>query len=107
MEWFQSRIRRSPQRALVVGKIVFLAGCILVVGAVFARAAIVSLNTERANIKQPALQTLTEAYPQYPTWVVPEGPVGFSISALLILVGMALTLLAGEAVKTSARGRGV
>ncbi len=96
MNWLRSRIRRSPQRALIVGKTVFLVGCILVLGAVFARAGLGKVNSERANNKQPALQTLAEAYPQYPTWVVPEGRLGYSIAALLILVGMGLTVIADE-----------
>jgi hypothetical protein len=102
MEWLRSRIRRSPKAALVLGKIVFLAGAILIVGAVFARAGLLATNEARANARLPPLQTLSQAYPQYPTWLVPEGPVGFSIAALLTLVGMAVTVLAAEAAKKAA-----
>jgi hypothetical protein len=104
MNWLRSRIRRSPKAALVLGKTVFLAGAILVVGAVFARAGLMAINEERAVAKLPPLQTLSEAFPQYPTWLVPEGPAGFSIAAVLTLVGMAMTVLASEALK--GRGRG-
>jgi len=96
MEWLRLRIRRSPKSALVVGKAVFLVGCLLVVGAVFARAGLMAFNQERADTQQPAVQTLAEAFPHYPTWLVPEGPVGFSISALLVLAGMTLTVMASR-----------
>ena len=87
---------------MVLGKTVFLAGAILVLGAVFARASLMSLNADRAEARLPPLTTLKEAWPQYPTWIVPEGPVGFSVAAVLVLVGTALTVLAGDA----AKGRG-
>jgi len=106
MKWLRSRIARSPKRALVLGKILFLAGAILILGAVFARAGLVATNAERAEAKLPALHTLAEAYPQYPTWLVPEGPVGFTLSAVLVLVGMALTVLAGDAAKQERAQRG-
>ena len=99
MQWFRTRIRRSPRGATILGKTVFLVGAILIVGAVFARAGLVSINAERSGAKLPPLQTLKEAYPQYPTWVVPEGPLGFGIAAMLVLVGTALTVLAAEAGK--------
>ena len=99
MNWLRSRIAMHPRRAIVVGKILLLAGGILVLGAVFARAALMNLNAERAQAKMPALRTLGEAYPQYPTWLVPEGPLGFGISAALVLGGLALTLLAEKAGK--------
>lgn len=106
MQWLRSRIARFPKHALVLGKTLFLAGAILVLGAVFARAGLMSLNAERAEAKLPALRTLAEAWPQYPTWIVPEGPVGYVISASLVLVGMALTVLAGEALKQEKVKRG-
>ena len=99
MDWLRSRIARNPRQALVLGKIVFLAGCILILGAAFARAGLANTNEARAATKQPPLHSLAEAYPLYPTWVVPEGPVGYSIAALLVLAGMGLTVLAEKAGK--------
>jgi hypothetical protein len=106
MNWLRSLIGRSPTRALVIGKIVFLAGAILILGAVFARAGLMSVNEQRIEAKLPAFRTLAEAYPQYPTWVVPEGPVGFTLSAVLVLVGMGLTVLASDAAKQGRTRRG-
>jgi hypothetical protein len=91
-----------PRRALILGKIVFLTGAILVLGAVFARGSLGAINVERVEAKLPALRTLAEAYPQYPTWVVPEGPVGFTVSAILVLVGLALIVMAEEAAQVRA-----
>lgn len=106
MDWLRSLVARWPRRALVLGKAVFLAGAILVLGAVFARASLMGVNADRAEAKQPPLQTLAQAYPQYPTWIVPEGPVGFAISAVLVLVGMGVTVLAAEAQKQDRVRRG-
>jgi hypothetical protein len=90
----------------VLGKILFLAGAILILGAVFARAGLVATNAERAEAKLPVLRTLAEAYPQYPTWLVPEGPIGFTLAAVLVLAGMALIVLAEEAAKQERGQRG-
>lgn len=106
MKWLRARIAKSPRRALVIGKAVFLAGAILVLGAVFARAGLLAINAERAEARLPALRTLAEAYPQYPTWLVPEGPVGFAVSAVLVLAGMALVVLAGDADRQERTQRG-
>ena len=96
MNWLRSRIARSPRRVRALGKTLFLAGAILILAAVFARAGLVGANAERAQAKLPAFPTLAQAYPQYPTWVVPEGRVGYSIAAILVLLGMALTVLADK-----------
>jgi hypothetical protein len=103
MQWIRSRIARHPRQALVLGKTLFLAGSILILGAVFARAGLANLNAERADAKLPPVLTLAQAYPQYFTWIVPEGPVGFTVAALLVLAGMGLTVLADKAIKGGAR----
>ncbi len=91
---------------MVFGKTLFLIGAILIVAAVFGRAGLVATNADRAAAKLPALPSLSQAFPQYPTWLVPEGPVGFGIAAVLVLVGMAVTVLASEAMKGSGRRAG-
>jgi hypothetical protein len=99
MKWIRALIAQHPRRTVVIGKTLLLAGGILVVGAVFARAGLINTNAERAEAGLPALRTLAQAYPRYPTWLVPEGPVGFGISAVLVLVGMAFTVLGEKAAK--------
>lgn len=90
-------LRRHPGRFLALGKAIFLAGAILVLGAVFARSGLMSVNEQRAAAGQPAFRTLAEAYPQYPTDIVPEGPLGYAVAAALVVAGMALTHLAEKA----------
>ena len=81
MQWLSSLVKRAPNQAMVAGKALFLAGCILILAAIFARAG------------QAA------AVPRALAWLVPEGPLGFAVSALLVLAGMTLILLAEKAGK--------
>lgn len=100
MKWLPSlpaTIRPKP--ALILGKVVFVVGAILILGSAFARASLGAVNLQRVEARLPALRTLAEAYPQYPAWLVPEGPVGYAVSAVLVLVGLALIAMAEEAVK--------
>lgn len=99
MQWLLSRVARHPRHATVLGKTLLLAGSILVVTALFARAGLVNANAERAQAGQPPLLTVAQLYPDFPTWIVPEGPVGFGISAALVLAGLGLTMLAEKAGK--------
>lgn len=99
MQWIRGLVGQHPKLAVALGKTFLLAGGILVLGAVFARAGLVKTNAERAEAGLPALLTLAEAYPQYATWLVPEGPIGFGLSALLVVIGMLLTVLAEKAGK--------
>ena len=81
MQWLRSLVNRSPKQAMVAGKTLFLAGCILILAAMFGRAG------------------QAGAVPQAIAWLVPESPVGFIVTALLVLAGMALILLAEKANK--------
>lgn len=97
MQWLRSLIARAPKRATAIGKALFLAGGVLVLAALFGRIGLVAVNGERAQAGLSTLHTLAEAYPQYPTWFVPEGPVGFAVAALLVLAGMVVIQLAEKA----------
>ena len=70
MHWLRSVIRRHPRHAVVTGKVLFLAGAILILGAIFKRAGL--------------------------AWPLPEGWVVFGVAAALVLAGMALTHLADQ-----------
>lgn len=102
-EWLHLLIDRHPRRALILGKAVFLAGSIAVLAAVFARAELQSINADRVAAGQSALLTLAQALPQLPTALVPEGPVGFAIAGVLVVVGTLVTALADKAVKRNRR----
>jgi hypothetical protein len=106
MHWIRSLVARSPRRALLLGKALFLAGAILILGAVFARAGLMGINADRRDAGLATLRTLAEAYPQYPTWMVPEGPAGFAVSAALVLAGMGLVVLAEAAARRDNARRG-
>ena len=99
MQWIRDLVAQHPKRAVVIGKTFLLAGSILVVGAVFARAGLVNTNAERAEAGLPPLRTLAEAYPRRSTTLVPEGPIGFGIAGALVLVGMGLTVLGEKAAR--------
>jgi hypothetical protein len=99
MNWIRSRITTSPRAALVAGKTVFLAGALMIVAALFGRIGLIGVNAERAQGNLPPLAKLAELYPQYPTWLVPEGPVGYTVAAVLVLVGMYITVRASESLK--------
>jgi hypothetical protein len=73
MHWLRSLVARHPRQFLVMGKVLFLAGAILILGAIFGRAGL--------------------------KWPLPEGPWVFGIAAALVLAGMALTHLAEKARK--------
>jgi hypothetical protein len=103
MNWLRSIVLRHPMPARVLGKTLLLIGAILILSAVFGRVGLVADNTRRAEAKQPTVKTLAQAFPQYATAVVPEGPVGFTVAAVLVLAGIGLTVLAGDAGKR--RGR--
>lgn len=99
MTWIRNLIAQHPKGAVVMGKTLLLAGSILIVGAVFARAGLVNTNAERAEAGLPPLRTLAQAYPRQPTSLVPEGPVGFGIAGVLVLVGTGLAVLGEKAGK--------
>ena len=75
LQLIRSRIAAAPQAASILGKVVFLAGAVLVLAAVFGRAGMVA----------PSL-----------AWMVPAGPVGYTLAAVLVLAGMYLVVVAGE-----------
>ncbi|HEX2544468.1 MAG TPA: hypothetical protein VHL79_06300 [Ramlibacter sp.] len=84
MKWLHSRIARSPRLVLAVGKALLLAGAVLVLSAVFVRGGWLAAS-----------------------WIVPEGPVGYTIAAVLVLAGLAATVLAEKVQKEDKARRGV
>jgi hypothetical protein len=103
MKQLRALLTQAPRTTLVVGKTVFLLGAVLVLAAIFGRVGLSAVNAQRALASQPPATQLAEAYPQYPTWLVPEGPVGFVVAAVLVLVGMYLTVVASEALSRPKR----
>lgn len=106
MDWIRARIATAPKPFLIAGKAVFLLGGLLILAAMYARVELIDINEERARASLPAVQKLAEVAPPFPTWWVPEGPVGYVVAALLVLVGMYLTVVAGEALKKAGKRGG-
>lgn len=73
MHWLRCVIARRPRHAVVAGKVLFLAGSVLILGAIFKRAGL--------------------------AWPLPEGWAVLGIAAALVLAGMVLTDLADQAGK--------
>ena len=92
-------ILQHPRQSVVVGKLVFLAGSIMILSAVFARVGLANLNEERARAGLAPVRALAEAFPYYPTWLVPESAVGFGVAAALVVAGMTLVVLGEKALK--------
>ena len=74
MQSLRAFLARHSWHARVLGKILVLAGAVIVLGALFARAG-------------------------HPTGLVPDGPVALGAAALLVVAGLALTLAAEKAGK--------
>lgn len=107
MQWIRERIARAPKPALLLGKALVLAGGILILAALFGRSGLMNLNAERAEAKLPPVLQLAQAFPQYPTWLVPEGPVGFAVATVLVLAGMLLASVAADILKRESVRRGL
>jgi hypothetical protein len=105
MEWLQLMIDRHPRRAMVLGKTVFLAGSIAILGAVFARAELMAVNGERAAAKLPMVKHPGRGIPPVPHGAGARGAGGVcGVCGLLVLAGMAVVVLADKAIKRNRRG---
>jgi hypothetical protein len=87
MEPLKTRIAHSPKLALVVGKALFCLGGALIALGLFGRAGLYAVNTIRIRGSQAVYQQLSEAYPSYPVWFIPEGVFGFAVALLVAATG--------------------
>jgi len=71
MQWFLS----APARVVRAGLWMFFAGT-------------VALATAAVAQWGAAAGTLAERFPDWPTWVVPETPAGFTAAAMLVCWGV-------------------
>jgi hypothetical protein len=90
-------VAQSPRRAIILGKAALCVGGTLVIAAWFGRTGLITANAARAKEGLPAWDRLAQAYPAQPTWLVPEGPWGYTVCGALVLAGMALVVLAERA----------
>jgi len=87
--WFVVR----PERILNAGWSFFSGGAILFVAGLWGRVASAAVNVLSQMAKKPFDASLAAMYPDFPTWWIPESVVGLVFAALLVAVGIYLTLL--------------
>jgi hypothetical protein len=100
MQWVLER----PKAALMLGQALVCIGGFLVICGLIGRAGLTAINHGRALGKLPAFPRISDAYPMYPLWWVPQGVLGYAFAALVLAAGIFLALTAKTALK--ARGHG-
>jgi hypothetical protein len=89
----------QPKLALLLGRGLFSAGGFLVIAGLIGRAGLLAINQARNLGKVPALNGLSEAYPMYSLWWVPEGFLGYAAAVILAGAGLYLALTAKTLLK--------
>lgn len=96
----------NPKLAHSIGKGLFSVGGILIICGLIGRAGMLAINQTRNLGKLPALRGLSEAYPMYPLWWVPEGVLGFLVALVLVGAGLSLALTAKKRLKATTNPTG-
>ena len=102
MQWIYER----PKLARMVGQALFSVGGFIIVCGIIGRAAMAALNHGRSIAKMPHYSGLSEVYPTYPLWWVPEHFLGYAIAALIAVAGIYIALTAKSVTKVVRGGRG-
>ena len=105
MKWLKTPIAAAPTLALLVGQAFFVVGGFLIVSGLIGRVATTAINSSRSLSKLPALTGLSEAYPTYALWWVPETFGGYILPALLAAVGISVALAAKRFLKAQRASR--
>lgn len=90
MQWIFQR----PKLARMAGQAMFSAGGLLIVCGLIGRAGMTALNQARALGKMPPYAGLSEVYPMYPLWWVPEHFIGYAVGVVLAALGAYVALAA-------------
>lgn len=101
MQWIQ----KTPKLAHLVGQALFSFGGLLIVGGLLGRVAMSALNQARAIAKIPPYAGLSEAYPMYPLWWVPEHFKGYALAAVIAGFGIYIALSAKAILKDRRKRR--
>jgi hypothetical protein len=97
MNWLSRTIAASPRRTLVAAKALLLVGGLLIIAGMYGRSRLIEANQDRTEQGLPPFGSLAESHPGLPTWFVPEGPVGFIVAGVIVLVAMLLATRAKQA----------
>ena len=102
MQWIYER----PKLARMVGQALFSVGGFIVVCGLIGRAGMTALNHARSIGKMPPYGRLSEAYPNYPLWWVPEHLLGYACGVLIASAGIYVALKAKSVLKVMRGGKG-
>jgi|APLak6261674860_1056103.scaffolds.fasta_scaffold05121_1 hypothetical protein len=95
MQWIYER----PKLARMLGRALFSVGSFIAVCGLIGHAGITALNQARSIGKMPPYSGLSEAYPTYPLWWIPEHFLGYAVGALIAGSGLYLALTARSVLK--------
>ena len=95
MQW----IFMHPKLARLVGQVLFSIGGLVFICGLIGRAGMLAINQTRNLGKLPPLNGLSEAYPMYSLWWVPESFLGYAVAVILAGAGLYLALTAKTLLK--------
>lgn len=101
MQWIYER----PKLARMIDRALFSVGGFIVVCGLIGRTGITALNQARSIGKLAPYGELSEAYPMYPLWWVPEHFLGYAVGALVAGAGIYVALTAKSVLKMLRDGK--
>jgi hypothetical protein len=82
----------DPDRGLLASRIAICGGCALALSGVVGVVAKGAVNALKVATHQVPHETLESAFPQFPTWWVPETFMGYLLAICFVVLGCWLTL---------------
>jgi hypothetical protein len=105
MNAFKEFIAAKPKLAQMLGQALFSVGGFLIVCGLIGRAGLVAINAGRVKASLPAFSRISEAYPMYSLWFVPQSAFGYVLPALIAALGIYLAMSAKALLKAQRGGR--
>lgn len=101
MRW----IYQKPELARMIGQALFSVGGFIIICGLIGRAGLTALNQARTMGKMPVFAGLSEAYPMYPLWWVPEHLIGYAVPVGVACFGLYVAITAKSVLRGTRRGR--
>ena len=95
MQW----IYKSPKLARMIGQALFSAGGFIVLCGIIGRTVMTVMNHARTLGKMPPYSGLSDVYPMFALWWVPEHVLGYTVGALIAGAGIYVALTAKSVLK--------
>lgn len=93
MEWLTMLMLEKPRAMSAFGKFLFNAGGLATVLGIWGVLALRAIALPaKLGAPSAAKQSLSDAYPSYPTWWVPESAIGFVLSVGIAALGVWLVM---------------